>query len=385
MYLAQLRGQLDLGDASAVDRYRQQVLDAMIESKILLLRARAEGIRTTREEVDEAVAGMVGEIRGRFPSEQDFLEQLEREGTDVSELEASFRPRLEEQLLVRKVMERHVRSQVFVDEREVRRYWEEHQDEIPAIPATLQLRRILVKFATEAVVDSVAQERAAIVRERLEAGEDFASLAETFSEGPAASRGGELGWFTPRDLDAVLAEAVEGLPAGAISDVVITKRGAHILKVDERKEGELKLSQIIFLRDEEAARAAARARAEALHRRLDLGESFEALARSESDDEATRDQGGALGDVAIESLGPAYRPALETLGPGEISDVLEDEEGYSIFRVDSKEGERTPSYEEIRDRIAMVLEQEKAQEIYVEYLERAREETFVDVRLHSES
>jgi len=284
------------------------------------------------------------------------------------------------------VLERNIMSRVVVDEREIHAYLESHRAEIPPVPAGLVLRRILVGFAGSEAADSAAVARAEIVRRRLEGGEDFATLAQVFSEGPAASRGGELGRFELADLEPRLADAVEDLLPGELTPVVVTSRGAHILRVDARDDdGGYHLRQIVFLRDEEAARAAARGRAESVLARLRRGESFAAVAREVSDDPVTREQGGFVGKVPLESLGPEYRPKLESLEPGEISEILEDSEGFTIFLVEGKEGEREPTYEDVRDRLGMLLEQQKGQERYDAYLEKAREEIFVENRLNAES
>jgi peptidyl-prolyl cis-trans isomerase SurA len=385
VFLAQLQNRLDPADESAVREFREQVLESLIEAKVLYEKARVEGIRATREEIDQRVDDMLANVRSQFPSEQAFLEQLEQENASIDDLRKAYRIRVEQQLIVGKLVERSIMSQVVVDEREIRAYWDTHHDEIPAIPAGLVLRRILIRFGGGEVVDSASVERATIVRRRLESGEDFATLAKVFSEGPAAARGGELGGFHPDDLAPDLATAVAELEVGAISRVVLTDRGAHILRLDGREDdGRVRLSQIVFLRDEEAVRAAARARAEAVSARLRAGESFAEIARTESDDSVTRDQGGFIGQVPVESLGPEYRPVLESMEVGDISEILEDQEGFTIFLLEGREGERLPTYEDVRDRLGVLLEQQKGEERYREYLEKAREEIFVENRMTAE-
>jgi peptidyl-prolyl cis-trans isomerase SurA len=387
LFLASLRGRLDLGDTEAVERYRAEILDALVEGKILLAKARAEGIRPEREEIDSAVLRMVDEIRARFPSEEAFQAQLELEGTSVEELERGHRNKVEEQLAVRQLVDRSVRSRVNVDEREVQQYWDEHREEIPAVPAGLDLSHIRVDLRSGAAVDSAAIRRAEIVLGRLEAGEDFATLAKVFSEGPAAAIGGELGWFEIADLDPVLSEAVRDREPGGLTDVVVSGRGAHILRVEDvRDEGRsMSLRQIVFLRDEEAARSAALARAQDLRRRLEAGEDFAELARAESDDPRAAEAAGHLGLVPLEALPSEFRPRLEPLEPGEISPVLESPEGFFIFRANAKEGERKPTYKEAHDRILSLLEQEKAAEIYREFLGKIRSEVYVEIRTPEES
>jgi peptidyl-prolyl cis-trans isomerase SurA len=382
--LAQVRDGLDLADTSAVQAHRERTLQALIEQKILLAKARAEGMRVSREELDRAVETRLQDVRSRFPSEEAFVAQLAREGIAFEDLRATYTRRVEEQLLIAKLIEAKIRSRVSVEEADIRRYWEEHREEIPSLPATLELRRIYIDPRKIDFAGEPAVERAEMVRERLRQGEDFATLAQVFSEGPNASRGGELGWFRAGDLDPVLDGAVAGLEAGEVSSVVVSSRGAHLLKLEERRGEEFRLRQIVFLRNEEAARVAARARAESILRRLWDGEDFEVLARTESDDPAAPETGGSVGRVPIESLGPTYRSQLESLAPGEISGIVESEEGFSIFRLEGRQGERAATFEDAHEHLREVLEQTEAAELYAEFLEKAREEIYVSIRTESE-
>ncbi|MCA9752559.1 MAG: peptidylprolyl isomerase [Gemmatimonadetes bacterium] len=383
VYLAQLRGQLDPKDPAAVAKYRQDVLDALVESQLLLEEARRDGIQVTREEVDEAVDGMVADVRSRFPDEASFEAQLEEEGTSLEALRKSYRGKLEDQLVVRQLVDRKVRSRVLVDEREVRRYWEEHQDDIPSLSSELTLRVIHVSLGSAALVDSAAVRRADLVRERAVKGEDFATLAKVFSEGPTAQRGGLLGWFAPQDLDPRLAGAISGQPAGTITPVILTDRGAHIVKIEDvnSDDGTMQLRQIVFLRDQDAARNQAKARAEAIRQRLLAGEDFAEVARETSDDPTSAEKGGELGTVPAESLEPKLREAIEPLQVGEITEVLEDPRGYSIFRLDGREGERDATFDDVHDRLVTLLEQQKSQEFYRQLVDEAREKTYVEYRL----
>ena len=73
------------------------------------------------------------------------------------------------------------------------------------------------------------------IRERVLAGEDFAEMAREYSEGPSASNGGDLGYFTQRDMVAPFTNAAFALAPGQVSDVVQTQFGYHIIQVVDRK------------------------------------------------------------------------------------------------------------------------------------------------------
>jgi peptidyl-prolyl cis-trans isomerase SurA len=384
--LAQLQKRLDPSDEEAVRQFRAEVLEALIESKVLYEKARAEGIHPERDEVDARVEEMLAGVKSQFPSEEAFLAQLAAEHATLDDLTKTYRTRIEQQLAVRTLVEKNIMSQIVVEEREIRDYWELHRAEVPLIPAGLVLRSMFFEFRGGDAIDSASNERAEIVRRRLQSGEDFATLAKVFSEGPTADQGGEIGRFLPDDLEPALADAVRELPVGEITPVLVTSRGAHILRVNARDDdGGIHLSQIVFLRDEEAARAAARSRAEAALARVRAGESFEAVARDVSEDPATRERGGLLGQIPVESLSPAHRAKLETLEVGGVSEVLEEENGLAIFLLEGREGEREPTYDDVRDRLEQLLRQEKGEKRYREYLAKAREEIFVENRAASES
>ena len=64
-----------------------------------------------------------------------------------------------------------------------------------------------------------------------------------------------------------------------------------------------------------------------------------------------------------------------------MSDVVEDPEGFVILRLNSKSGEREPSYDEAHDQLLAFLEQQKSKEFYDELVAQARTQTYVEIRL----
>jgi peptidyl-prolyl cis-trans isomerase C len=79
------------------------------------------------------------------------------------------------------------------------------------------------------------QDEAAALIERLQAGEDFAALAQEASTGPSGPSGGDLGWFRHDDMVPEFADAAFALQPGEISPPVRSPFGWHVIKVEERR------------------------------------------------------------------------------------------------------------------------------------------------------
>lgn len=127
-----------------------------------------------------------------------------------------------------------VADSVDVDETELRRMYDDYL-------ASLQNRQerkashILVTTAEDNT--DAAREKIEQVREKLEAGEDFAALAREYSEDPgSAPDGGDLGWVQPGDMVKPFEDALFDLEAGATSDIVQSQFGFHIIQLTDIRQ-----------------------------------------------------------------------------------------------------------------------------------------------------
>lgn len=114
-------------------------------------------------------------------------------------------------------------------------------DQMPTLGEQVRARHILISVAEDAS-DADQQEalaRAISITQRLRNGEDFAALAEQFSEDPgSAANGGDLGFFGRGRMVPEFEEAAFGLEIGEISDPVRSPFGYHIILVEERNPGD---------------------------------------------------------------------------------------------------------------------------------------------------
>ena len=130
-------------------------------------------------------------------------------------------------------------DKVDVSEDDVAIYYEDHLDQYQQ-PEKVKARHILFKLdpkASQEEVDKVkAKAEEVLAKVKAPDAPDFATLAEEYSEGPSAPQGGDLGWFTREDMVAPFSDAAFALEKGAVSDLVRTDYGFHIIKVEDKQE-----------------------------------------------------------------------------------------------------------------------------------------------------
>src|SRR5699024_9048482 len=120
-------------------------------------------------------------------------------------------------------------------------------------------RHILIK-TSQVMSDEQAEERLSLLRERIQQGEDFATLARRNSEDGTAPQGGDLGWLSPGETVPAFERAMDALQPGDISQPVKSTFGWHLIEVLERRTKDMEdeyrrmqARQILFERRVEPA------------------------------------------------------------------------------------------------------------------------------------
>jgi peptidyl-prolyl cis-trans isomerase D len=127
---------------------------------------------------------------------------------------------------------------------------------------------------------------------------------------------------------------------------------------------------------DDATEAEALKQARTLKNRISAGEDFAELAREYSQDSFSADKGGELGDIEEGFLGEAFDSALAQLDPGEVSEPVRSDFGYQLIRRLETAPVELPSFEEQRETLLQVAQQERAELLFVERVEQLADISF---------
>lgn len=208
---------------AVLERFQNQYLEKMIDLKVQLNEARKMNINVTESEVDRSIAM----IRKKYGlNEKEFMKTIEAQGLTYDE----YKERIYEQMLASKAVNLAVANKIIVTDEDIDAYLKENKG---SSEEGYRLRQIfLAKLSPED--NKRILEKVKIIMEHLKKGEPFDTVALRYSEGPNASRGGDLGFIKKEDLAPEFLKVVQGLKEGQYSEPFWSGRGLHILYLQEK-------------------------------------------------------------------------------------------------------------------------------------------------------
>lgn len=223
-----LKGLSEEKKTEAEERLRREMLNGLIERRLQLQMAKRSGIGVTNEEVK----GAIEEIKKKNSLDDAGLEKaLAKENMTLKEYEDQLR----DQMAVAKLINQDVRSRVIISDKEIEAYYEKNRGNY-SFPERVRVSHIFLKLSEKAAEKDIDEIRKMTekITEKLRAGMDFGEVARTYSQGPTATAGGELGIIKKGEMAPELEEVAFSLEEGEVSGPVWTKGGVHILKIKEK-------------------------------------------------------------------------------------------------------------------------------------------------------
>ena len=212
----------------------KETLNNLMNIQLQLARARQMQMSVSDDEIDRQVDALKEQNQ---ISDDQLVQMLKSRGMTLE----AYRQQIREGLLVTKVVNAEVRSRLIILDSELQEAYEAREESY-RITGTQTVSHILFLLPQRASDDDVAQQRveAERVLQEIRGGGDFAALARQHSEGPSAERGGLLGTFQANELLPGFDEATTDLQPGEISDVIRTRVGLHIIRLEDRQADSFK-------------------------------------------------------------------------------------------------------------------------------------------------
>jgi len=204
---------------------QKDLLRGLIDQSLMVQRAKDMGIS-----VESDVIKRLDDVRkqNQLASMEDLEKAVEGSGLAWEDYKTTIR----NGLLTQEVVRREVGSHINIPGDEVKKYYDAHPQEFTR-PEQVVLSEIFLSTEGKSPeeIESV-QKKAEDFRNRVMKGDDFNEIAKRYSEGSTAKDGGDLGTFKQSELAPQLEEVVFKMDKGQITDVIQTKTGFEVLKVE---------------------------------------------------------------------------------------------------------------------------------------------------------
>jgi peptidyl-prolyl cis-trans isomerase D len=290
-----------------------------------------------------------------------FTDQVKPDGEAISRYFAdhreAYRLPATRRIVYVRFSPRDYLDEVKPSEGEIEDYYRLHQDEYQQ-PKKVRARHILFRIPANAATPQIQAivDRAKNVLSQAQGGEDFAALARKYSEDTSAGNGGDLGYFTEKDMEKPFAEAAFSLKKGEISDLVRTRFGIHIIKVEDIRDGvttplaDVREQVVLALKQEKAADIA-RDRARSFADVARVAEDLNKAAAAEH--LQTKEAGPFAVNAPIPGLGsaPDLNKALFSLQVREISRPLPLGQDQIVAQIVEIGESRLPDFDEAKEKV----------------------------------
>ncbi len=217
-----------LVDGLMYEQLKDEILESLINLRLLYQHSQDKGIRIDESEVDSYYQAKVAQ----YPSKRDYETSIKAAGLT----DADITMRIRRTLGAQKFVEKHIAPQVTVTDEEVQAYYEANPNEFEH-NVLVHAAHILIKVSPWADKETrrKAKQKLVDIRVQIEAGAGFAEMARKYSEGPSKANGGDLGYFGYAQMAPSFETAAFALKPGEISEVVTTQFGYHLIKVYDRR------------------------------------------------------------------------------------------------------------------------------------------------------
>lgn len=364
---------------------KRQILNSMIDEKLVYAQAELDSITVTDEEVAQRIEYQINVLQQQYGSIANIENMY---GMTIEKIKRELREDVRKNLMVQRLREKNF-TVIEASRREVEEFYETFKDSLGMIPEKLRIYHIFRNPKTSDRLKKQYRDFAQAVLDSIKQGASFEEMAKKYSEDPGSkSFGGDLG-FVKRGVFYPEFEAVAfSLEEGQMSGVVETPVGYHIIELLERRGESIHTRHILFKfkTDENADLETITFLTELRDSIVNGTNSFQYYAKKYSEDKETAPFSGDLGTFYINQLDKNLLDAVSKLKEGEISfpkriDYGQGTYGYHIVFLQSRIPQHPASLEEDYTELKRLADEYKKQNQYEKWLASLKDKIYWEVRL----
>lgn len=371
-------------------------LQSMVDSYVLLEKAKLDSVVVSDDVVTRNMDQRINQLIRQAGSERALEEAF---GQSLVQIRAEFREQFREQMIAQSVQQRKM-STITITRPEVEEFFNQIPEEsIPIIPEQIALSQIVIIPNPLEDAKNEAFQRAQALRDSVTTYEkDFETMARLYSEDVSAPRGGLIPMMPLDELVSSYSAAAAALQPGGISEVVETRFGFHVIRLNRRSGDNIETNHILIKIDEELVdEQAAIDKLNAIRDSVLIHDkNFADMARTYSQDEDSNVFGGRILNpqtgrrlLQIDQLEPAlYRIALLLDDVGQISEPRAYNprsptvnRAFRIVRLDRHIPEHRANLDQDYDQIRDFALQQKTSRIMGRWIDELRNEVFIEFKI----
>ncbi|MCL4550961.1 MAG: peptidylprolyl isomerase [Bacteroidetes bacterium] len=364
---------------------RKQILNSMIEEKLLYAQAELDSITVTDDQVKQQLDYQINYFIQQYGSKE-RLEQIY--GMPLEKLKRTLQDDTRKSLMAQMLQQKKF-GQVEASRKEVEDFFATYKDSLGIIPEKFHIAHIFQNPKTGERVKKKARDFAESLLDSLKKGADFATLAKKYSDDPgSAAQGGDLG-FVKRGVFYPEFEAVAfSLAPNQISGVVESPVGFHIIQLLERRGESIHCRHILIKikSDDESDLHAIEFLSDIRDSIVQGKNTFEHYAQLYSDDKESAKLGGDLGTFEASQLDKSLLDVIYKLKEGEISfpkrlEIDKNVYGYHIVKLIQRIPEHRANLDTDYAEVKRLADYAKKQKMYAEWMKELKGKIYWAIRM----
>ena len=208
------------------------LIDDEIGRILLVLKAKAVGIKVSEKMLLEKLR----KVKAKFKSDSIFEHRLSDRGMTVDQ----YKQELEIDMYMDQLIKKEIEPKIKITEKDSQAYYDKNKSNFETqekVRASIMLLRFNPKEG-KAGEQAVLKKFESILIQ-VKNGADFGALAQQHSQDSLASKGGDLGFFTQKQMLPAFSSRAFKMKVGEVSEIFRTGHGFHVIKVTDRKPGSL--------------------------------------------------------------------------------------------------------------------------------------------------